>query len=77
MTPLSKEERAKLMAKSNQAQRNKFGKDYSEEMRRRAGMRKTFGTGGFRYMKEHDPERLAKIIADREAKRKFDRTQES
>lgn len=68
MAPFNDEGRKK----SNATQRKRYGKDYSAEMRRRASMRKTFapGNGGFRWMKEHDPERFAKIIADREKKRK-------
>lgn len=56
--------------KSNEAQRRKYGKDYSAEMRRRQSLRKNFKTGGFRWLKEHDPERFKQIIADREAKRR-------
>lgn len=54
---------------ANDAQKKKYP-DLSAEMRRRAAMRKTFGTGGFRHMIEHDPERFREIIEEREAKRK-------
>lgn len=53
---------------ANDAQKKKYP-DMSAEMRRRAAMRKTFGTGGFRYLKANDPEKFAQIIADREKKR--------
>jgi len=55
--------------KAIEIQQSKY-KDLSAEMARRANMRKTHGTGGWRYMKEHDPERFKQIIAEREAKRK-------
>lgn len=72
MSPLSKEERQRLMAESNEKQRLAYGDGYHEEMARRQSLRKTRapGNGGFRWMKENDPERFAQIIADRENKRK-------
>jgi len=58
-------------AKSNAVQRQKYGKDYSAEMRRRASLRKTHGFYNyFGYLKEHDPDRFKQIIADREANRR-------
>lgn len=52
---------------------------YSAEMRRRAGLRKTFapGDGGFRKMQQQDPERFAKLIAEREAKRAKNQNRQS
>ena len=59
-------------AKSNQTQRNMYGgpDGYSAEMKRRQSLRKTHGTGGFRWLKENDPEKLKQIIADRDKKRR-------
>lgn len=70
MSPLSKKQRQQLMAESNEKQRLAYGDGYHEEMKRRQSLRKTHGTGGFRWLKENDPERFKQIIAEREAKRK-------
>ena len=59
----------KTSREANEIQKGKY-EDLSAEMRRRASLRKTFGTGGFRWLKENDPERFQQIIKDREAKRK-------
>lgn len=70
MSPLSKEERQRLMAESNEKQRQKYGDGYHEEMARRAKLRKTHGFYNyFGYLKENDPERLRQIIEERETKR--------
>lgn len=41
--------------------------DLSAEMRRRANLRKTFapGNGGFRYLKEHEPEKFKQTFSGR------------
>lgn len=68
------------LTKSHEAQRQLYGEGYSAEMSRRAKQRKTQGHGGFRDMKLNHPEKFAKLLADREKKRKdeitHDRTQE-
>lgn len=55
--------------KANQAQREKYGEGYGDEMRRRQSLRKTKGTGGFRWLKKNDPEKFRKIIQEREKNR--------
>ena len=45
--------------------------DMSAEMKRRGAMTKTRGTGGgFKTMKENDPERFKQMLIDREEKRR-------
>ncbi len=53
---------------ANDKQQSKY-KDVSAEMRRRQALRKTHGTGGWRWMKENDPERFKQIIEQREKNR--------
>ncbi len=61
----------KDIKKSHEVQRQKYGKGYGDEMRRRRLARTNYSTpAGFKWLKENDPERFAQIIADREAKRK-------
>lgn len=69
---------ADAQERSTASQLAKYGgkEGYAAEMRRRQALRKTKGTGGWRYMKEHDPERFKQIIAEREAKRKAKNAQE-
>lgn len=56
--------------KSNAVQRQKYGEGYSEEMRRRRKLRKNWSRpGGFAWMKEHDPEKFARINAANKARR--------
>lgn len=54
--------------KSADTIRLKYTPEEIAEQKRRGG--KVSTPGGFGYMKKHDPERFAQIIAEREARRK-------
>lgn len=59
------------MNQSKLTQIERYGgpEGYSAEMKRRQSLRKTHGTGGWRWMKQHDPKRFAKIMKERDARR--------
>lgn len=68
---------AKSSKEANAKQQQRYS-DLSAEMRRRASLRKTFapGNGGFRYLKEHDPEKFKQTFSGRKrnAKGQFEPT---